>query len=160
MGLRSVLYISEGAEVILTSYLWAEAGLHNGAKGKVIAFVYQYDNVPINGDFTEAVVVQFRELQEDIQPFLPNIPRTISIPVISVEWRNYNGKNCDGVLILKQVLLMLTWYFMIHKYQGKTLYCAVINLGKSEKYSGMTLVALSFVRKIIHFLLKTFSCEK
>ena len=61
MGLRSVLYLGEGTEVMLTSNLWAEAGLKNDAKGKVIDVVYQYDNGPINGDFPESVVVQFCE---------------------------------------------------------------------------------------------------
>ena len=40
---------------------------------------------------------------------------------------------------------MLAWDFTIHKSQGKTLDCAVINLGKIENCSGMNLVALSCV---------------
>ena len=39
MGLRSVLFLSDGAEVVLTSNIWVEAGLYHGAKGQVIDFV-------------------------------------------------------------------------------------------------------------------------
>ena len=55
---------------------------------------------------------------------------------------------------------MLAWAFTIHKSQSKTLYCAVINLEESEKFSDMTLVAISNARKIRHLLLKPFSCER
>ena len=132
MGLRSVLYLAEGAEVMITSNIWAEAGLHNGAKILVIYFVHQYANGPRNGDLPEAVVVQFCELQEDIQPFLPDIPITVAISFLSVEWINYNGQNRDGICKLKQVPLMLAYYFTIHKSQGKTLDRPVVNLGESE----------------------------
>ena len=100
------------------------------------------------------MVVKFRELKEYIQPFLPDINRIVAIPVLSVEWRNSNGCNRDGVSIRKQVPLIIAWGFTIHKSQGKTLDCAVINLGKSEKCISMTLVSLSRVRKISHLLLK------
>ena len=103
------------------------------------------------------MVVKYRELQEDIQPFLLDIPITVAISVLSVEWRNSNGQNLDGVFILKQVSLMLSYYFTIHKSQGKTLDRPVVNLGESEKCNGTTLVALSCVRKISHLLLKPFS---
>ena len=48
-----------GSEVILTSNLWTEVGLHDGAKVKMINFVYIYALVPRNGVVPEAVVVQF-----------------------------------------------------------------------------------------------------
>ena len=40
MGLPSVLYLAEGAEVMITSNIWAETGLHNGARRRVIYFVH------------------------------------------------------------------------------------------------------------------------
>ena len=40
MGLRSVFYLAEGAEVMITSNIWAEAGLHNGAKGQLVYIVH------------------------------------------------------------------------------------------------------------------------
>ena len=106
------------------------------------------------------MVVQFCELQEDIQPFLPDTPRTVTIPFLSVECINSNGKNRDVVFIHKQDPIILAWAFTVHKSQVKTLYCAVVNLVKSKKCSGVTLVALSCVIKIIHLLLKPFYFEQ
>ena len=39
-GLHATLFLCEDADVMLTSNLWTAAGLHNGAKGKVVDFVY------------------------------------------------------------------------------------------------------------------------
>ena len=56
---KAVLYLSVGADVILTSKLWNEVELHNGAKGTVIDFVYTDSEGTRNGGAPEAVVVQF-----------------------------------------------------------------------------------------------------
>ena len=39
-NLKDVLYLSVGAYVMLISNMWTEVGLHNGAKGTVVYFVY------------------------------------------------------------------------------------------------------------------------
>ena len=39
MGSQSVLYLADAAEVMLTSNLWYESVLYNGAKVQVIDFV-------------------------------------------------------------------------------------------------------------------------
>ena len=106
------------------------------------------------------MVVKFRELKEDIQLPLPEISITVAIPVLNAEWINSNGQNRDGVFIHEQSPLRLAWYLRIHKYQGNTSYRDVINLEKSEKYSGITLVALSCVRKKCHLLLNPFYFER
>ena len=143
------MYLDDGAEVTLTSNIWPEAGIHNCSKEKVLYFIYQDANGPRNGELPKAVVVKFYEVQEDIQPLLPNIPRKFAKPVLIFDWRNYRGQKSDGIFIRKQVPLMIAWDFTIHKSQGKTLYRAVINLGENEKYSGMNLVALYCIRKFV-----------
>ena len=59
-----------------------------------------------------------------------------------------------------QLPLIISWAYTIHKSQRKTLDLEIIDLGKSEKCSDMTLVALSCVRKLSHFLLRPISFER
>ena len=49
--------------------------------------------------------------------------------------------------------LRLAWAMTIHRAQGKALELAVVNLGKSEKCSGLALATLSRVRDIDHMLI-------
>ena len=78
----------------------------------------------------------------------------MTIPTIQAEWLdNWN------TLIRRQPPLMFSWAYTMQKYQGKTLYLAIIYLGKSKKCSGITLVAQSPVRKISHLLLFPISFE-
>ena len=55
---------------------------------------------------------------------------------------------------------MLSWAYTIHKSQDKTLDKVIIDLGTTEKCSGMTLVGLSRVRKLRHLSLRPFSYER
>ena len=43
-GLHFCLYLAKGSYVMLTYSLWTPIGLHNGARGKVIDFVYMNSN--------------------------------------------------------------------------------------------------------------------
>ena len=56
--------------------------------------------------------------------------------------------------------IIVSWAYTIHKSQGKALDEVVIDLGTTEKCSGMTLVGLSRVRKLRHLLLRPFSYER
>jgi len=56
--------------------------------------------------------------------------------------------------------LILSWAYIIHKSQGKTLDKVVIDLGTTAKCSGMALVGLSRVQKLRHLLLRPFSYER
>ena len=82
-----------------------------------------------------AVVVQFEHLNEEVVPFLDAFPRSVAIPFAEHEWRH----NSD-VYNRKQYPLMLSSAYTIHKSQSKTLDKVVIDLGTTEKCSGMTLV--------------------
>lgn len=111
-----------------------------------------------SGNLPKAVVVQFNELGNEVQPFLENVPRSVAVPTSRCEWKNPRSHN--SIFIREQFPLMLSWAFTIHKSQGKTLDKAVVDIGKGEKCCGMTLVALSRVRQLQHILLKSFSFER
>ena len=152
------LYLAVGAEVILTSNLWTEVGLHNRAKGKVVDIVYKNAAGPrINNgkNLPEAIVVKFHELADEVEPFFEGQERTVAIPVSSFEWRHGSQ-----FFVRKQFPLILSWAFTIHKSQGKTLKKAVIDIDKSEKCFGMTLVALSRIPEVDDMLLKSISLER
>ena len=61
--------------------------------------------------------------------------------------------------IYQQLTLMILWYFTIHKAQGKTLDCAVIDLVKSDKCCGTTLFFHRLYCDFRYVLLKPCSLE-
>ena len=80
-------------------------------------------------------------------PFLPGFTNTVAIPAIQVEYLD-----SSKTFIRIHFSFMISWAYKIHKSDGKTLDIAIINLVKIEKCFGITLVALSHVRKLIHLL--------
>ena len=104
-GLMLNLYLAVDAEVMLTSNLWVDVGLHNGAKGKVVDFLYKHADGPQtkNGkEFPEAFVVQFHSMAEGVEPFLGGLPNTVAVPVVLAKWRI-----CTKYFIRKQFPLVL-----------------------------------------------------
>ena len=88
---------------MLTSNLWAYFGIQNGAKGTVI-FVYKNAECPRSGKLTEAVVVQFCELDSEFMTFIPGLLLTFAIKVHSVEWKRGN----NATFIWHQIPLILS----------------------------------------------------
>ena len=57
--LQSNLYLCKEEYIMLTSNFWSEVGLHNGARGKAVDFVYKDSSGPRSGALRESVLVQF-----------------------------------------------------------------------------------------------------
>ena len=76
---------------MLTSNLWTYVVIQNGANGTVIDFVCKNAVCPRSGKLTEAVVVQFCDLDSEFMPFIPGLLLTVAIRVHRVERKRGNN---------------------------------------------------------------------
>ena len=117
---------------MLTSNLWVDVGLINGAMGTIQAICYRTGGPP---DLPIAIMVRFDNYSG---PTFPN--GTIPITPLRCRWSSSGGQ-CS----LLQLPLKLAWAVTIHKSQGLTL---VIDVGKREFSTGLIFVACSRVRQL------------
>ena len=136
-GLEPVVCLAHGARVMLTSNLWVDKGLVNGAMGTVAAICYLTGGPP---DLPVAVVVHFDSYSG---PTLPD--GTVPITPLRRSW----SVHCSRL----QLPLKLAWAVTIHKSQGLTLDKVVVDVGKKEFSAGLTFVACSTVRRMTDLLL-------
>ena len=134
-GLEPVVMLARSARVMLTSNLWVEVGLVNGAMGTVEAICYKDTTLP---HLPVAVMVRFDHYTG------PTVhDETVPITPIRRSWSSSGGQ-CSRL----QLPLKLAWAVTIHKSQGLTLDKVVIDIGKKEFSCGLTFVACSRVRKL------------
>ncbi len=115
------LQLAEGAQVMLTYNLDFEAGLVNGSRGVVVGFSKEQIPLPL---------VQFKT--------------GLPISIGRVKWES---EDLEGVL-RSQLPLRLAYAITIHKAQGATLDCALIDIGQSTFECGQAYVALSRVKSL------------
>lgn len=108
-----------GAQVMLLTNQDLEAGLVNGSRGVITGF--RTDNIPI---------VQFMHGDP-----------------ISVEYHSWRS-NDSPIMYRKQIPLRVAYAITIHKSQGATLDCALVDIGSSTFEYGQAYVALSRVRNL------------
>ena len=150
-GLKTVIFLAKGAKVMLTMNLWPSVGLCNGATGRVVDFIYETNSRPPL--LPIAVIVQFDNyrgpsLSDEYPSYVPICPITIScLSENSVHER-------------QQLPLKLAWALTIHKSQGLTLVKAWINIGKTERTSGITYVAISRMRNPVSFVIEPMTLER
>lgn len=114
------LVLAEGAQVMLLTNLNFERELVNGSRGVVTGFTEDALHLPI---------VKFRT--------------GAPMPIGPATW----DSECEG-LQRKQIPLRLAYAMTIHKAQGATLDCALIDIGSSTFECGQAYVALSRVRSL------------
>ena len=139
-GLEPVICITHGARVMLTSNLWVDVGLVNGAMGTVVAICYRTGQAPPN--LPIAITVRFDAYSG---PTLPD--GTVPITPQRRTWSTSGGQ-CSRL----QLPLKLAWAVTIHKGQGLTLNKSALDVGKREFSSGLTFVACSRVRRLTDLL--------
>lgn len=120
------LVLSVGAQVMLISNLDVEKGLVNGSRGVVVGFSGNGGGT----DMVGAPLVEFRN--------------GITIPIARDSWEI---EGWDGVM-RTQIPLRLAWAVTIHKCQGATLDCALVDIGRNVFEYGQAYVALSRVRDL------------
>ena len=128
----SELILIEGAQVMLIYNLDIERGLSNGSRGVITGFDATAGNIPI---------VEFSN--------------GIRIPVGRQSWE---VEDYDGIF-RTQIPLRLAYACTIHKSQGASIDCALIDIGTSTFEYGQAYVALSRVRSIEGLYIHKFSPE-
>ena len=139
LGLEPVVCLARSAQVMLTSNLWVDAGLVNGAMGTVQSMWYQNGGPP---SLPVAVMVKFDKYSG------PTFCHG-TVPIVPVQrtWMQ-GGATCSRL----QLPLKLAWAITIHKAQGLTLDKVVIDVGKKEFSAGLTFVACSRVHRLSDLL--------
>ena len=150
-GLDPEIFLTKGAQVMLTSNLWQQMGLCNGSPGTVQDILFAANTGPT--DLPIAVLVNFPHYIGP--PFMEERPQCIPVPPQLFEW-DFHGSRLSRL----QVPLRLRYAMTIHKLQGQTLSEVVIDLGKSEKATGCTFVAASRVRSLDHVLFQPMSFHR
>lgn len=120
-GYQSELVLAVNAQVMLLKNLDFDAGLVNGSRGVVTGFTDSAIPMPI---------VKFRT--------------GLPIPIGPAVWES---DDLEGVQ-RQQLPLRLAYAITIHKAQGATLDCALIDIGHSTFECGQAYVALSRVRDL------------
>ena len=139
-GLQNILRLAAGSRVMLRQNLWVEAGLTNGALGKVLGILFDPDGsqppaLPV------AVLVQFDAYNGP--SYLQNTPRVVPIPASTHNWMK-DAKSCSRT----QLPLCLAFATTIHKSQGWTRKQVSLDIGTSEHSLGITFVACSRVQAL------------
>ena len=114
-----MLSMKEGAQVMLITNLDVEAGLVNGSRG---------------------VIKRFTETQLPIVEFRNGIVMTIDLATWMTEEFPFVG--------MTQIPLRIAYAITIHKSQGATLDCALVDIGKDTFEYGQAYVALSRVKSL------------
>lgn len=150
-GLAPLLHLSKGVPVMLTRNLWINKGLCNGSRGIVQHIVY--DNNYTANSLPIAVVVKFDSYKGPA--FATNLQKCVPIPPLTCQVE----KGCQ-ILERQQLPLKLCYAITIHKSQGLTLDKVFIDLGRHEKTTGLSYVAISRVRKLDDLLIEPMSFER
>jgi hypothetical protein len=165
-GMPAVLELCEGARVLLTQNLWVEAGLMNGALGRVVGYVWPEGGDPASEDSAKksplCVVVEFDELYLGEEPdpsrpghmrprsFFPGEPEKRRwVPI----YRQRTFSASEASVYREQFPLTLAWALTHWKAQGMTLRRVRIRLGnKIAATPGVGFVAVTRVRHPSHLL--------
>jgi len=137
-GLYQSIMLAKGCDVLITTNLWKEVGLTNGAKGKVKYLIYAKGEKPPT--LPRIVIV---EVEQYTGPSFMGMKKCVPITPVTRHW--YEG----GKLCTREMLpLNLGYGITIHKSQGMSMDKVIIDIGNREFACGLTYTAISRCRKI------------
>jgi len=129
IGFVPELTLKVGAQVMLVTNLDQNKGLVNGSRGVVVQFRKEYTTDVITGEETNDgimyPVVRFKNGRMETMKYH--------------SWKD---------LFVQQIPLRLAYALTIHKAQGATLDCALVDIGMNTFEYGQAYVALSRVKSI------------
>ena len=128
--LETEVLLCKGQRIMLTTNVWTQAGLVNGALGEVIDIVYSTEARP--PDLPLYVVAR---MEKYVGPSW-NAANPTFIPITPVSLGSR-----------RQLPIRMAWAMTIHKSQGLTLQKATIDIGRTER-QGLTFTALSRVKNL------------
>lgn len=132
------LILAVGAQVMLIVNKDPGSGLVNGSRGIIVGFIEQTS--------TEEGVPTERRFAVDTNLLLPLVKFRSGI-TMAIEHATWEVPDMPGVL-RRQIPLRLAWAYTVHKAQGSTLDCALIDVGEKTFEYGQAYVALSRVKDL------------
>ncbi|KAE8740151.1 hypothetical protein FOCC_FOCC014349, partial [Frankliniella occidentalis] len=150
-GLEPILYLAEGATIMLRSNLWTKKGLVNGSVGRIVHIIFNEDSNP-HEDLPVVIICHFDKYKG---PYLNN-SSYVPITTVTRSWTNKCGTNCSRI----QFPLSLAYACTIHKAQGLSLELVFIQIGDREIGNGSTYTALSRVTSLKGMLLVPFQLKR
>ena len=151
-GMPAVLELCEGWRVLLTQNLWLEAGLMNGALGRVVGFVWPEGGDPNSADSALksplCVVVEFDDVELGNESFFPGQPeRRRWVPI----FRRKAFSASEAAVYREQFPLTLAWALTHWKAQGMTLRRVRVRIGdRIAATPGVGFAAMTRVRHPSH----------
>ena len=130
-SLERELILGEGIDVMLRTNLCVEAGLVNGARGKVKAFLGEH-------------ILSIKIILVKFEAIKPEFEEGFHEGLIPIETVSVRSKGS----VIKQFPLTPATAITIHKSQGLSLDRAFVSLGARETIGGLTYVALSRVKTL------------
>jgi len=149
-NLHKVVLLCQGAKIMLTQNIWVERGLVNGSRGVVHDIVWPAE-ADVFKELPKALLVKF-EGYEGPALFIDDADGRPVVPIFPVR-RDFerSGVTCSR----QQLPVSLSYAITVHKSQGLTIDCAVLDLSEPEFAAGQTYVAISRVKKLSGLLFET-----
>jgi ATP-dependent DNA helicase PIF1 len=134
---QPTLLLSIGAQVMLLINIDVKKGLVNGSRGVITKF--------------EPIKIMIKNKEKTKYIPIVKFMNGIEIPISHHEYEVNDGRYLIGIIF--QIPLKLAYAITVHKSQGMTLDCALINLKGVFEY-GQAYVALSRVKNVENLFVK------